>query len=344
MSSKSSPVFENITLDEEELGPVDAFAALGPGQAPQARTQKPGPAGAAEFDRNTQSLSDIISAYFEAWNRHDADAIVATFTAGGTYQDPTTAGPLSGAAIGENAKALWEAFPDLTFTRGDLFGSGDRIAVQWHMTGTQTGPFRGLPPTGRSVGVPGADFFELSGGKIASIRGHFDSRATPDQLGLQVIVQPHNLGPFTFGTSVRAHSGSKAMPGAFGITMLERGDGKDSDEISQLALDLAVEMQPMPGLISVMLVIRGNRRLTLSAWERPEDVQDVMKNPTHKSAMIRTFKKHGLFEALHVSTWVPAHQGTMWLRCKDCGAMVDSIKLKGSCACRSRLPEPAAYW
>ena len=344
MSSKPSPVIENVALDEEGSRTVRAFAALAPYQALQPRTHKSGPVGTAESVRSTQPLSDTIAAYFEAWNRHDADVIVATFNAGGTYQDPTTAKPLSGAAIAENAKALWEAFPDLAFTRGEAVGSGDRIAVQWHMTGTHKGTFRGLPPTGRSVGVRGADFFELAGGKIALIRGYFDSRTIPEELGLQVIVQPHTLGPFTFGTSTRAHSGNKATPGAFSITMLETDDVKDSDEISQLALDLAVEMQPMPGLISVMLVINGNRRLTLSAWERPEDVQAVMKNPTHKSAMIQTLKKRGLSEALHVSTWVPVQQGTMWLRCKDCGAMVDSIKLKGSCACGSRLPEPAAYW
>ena len=31
--------------------------------------------------------------YVDAWNRHDAHAIVATFAPGGTYRDPTTPGP-----------------------------------------------------------------------------------------------------------------------------------------------------------------------------------------------------------------------------------------------------------
>jgi SnoaL-like protein len=56
-----------------------------------------------------------VLAYFDAWNAHDEDAIVTTFAKAGTYVDPTTPGPLQGAAIGESAAALWAAFPDLAF-------------------------------------------------------------------------------------------------------------------------------------------------------------------------------------------------------------------------------------
>ena len=58
---------------------------------------------------------DLAQRYFKAWNQHDAAAIVATFAENGTYADPTTPGPLSGTAIGVYAKAIWDAFPDLSF-------------------------------------------------------------------------------------------------------------------------------------------------------------------------------------------------------------------------------------
>ena len=57
---------------------------------------------------------DRARQYLDAWNAHDADAIVKTFAVGGTYRDPTT-NALSGDAIGENAEHLWSAFPDLAF-------------------------------------------------------------------------------------------------------------------------------------------------------------------------------------------------------------------------------------
>jgi hypothetical protein len=53
------------------------------------------------------SGESIVQRYFDAWNAHDAVAIVATFAPSGTYADPTTPGPLSGPAIGENAEQLW---------------------------------------------------------------------------------------------------------------------------------------------------------------------------------------------------------------------------------------------
>ena len=48
-------------------------------------------------------------------------------------------------------------------------------------------------------------------GRIRSVEGYFDSRAVPEQLGLQVVVQPKAIGPFTFGTSVRSWGGSTAQ-------------------------------------------------------------------------------------------------------------------------------------
>ncbi len=66
---------------------------------------------------------DIASQYLDAWNAHDADAIVRTFATDGTYCDPTTAA-LSGDAIGANAKRLWSAFPDLSFEIVSLAEAG----------------------------------------------------------------------------------------------------------------------------------------------------------------------------------------------------------------------------
>ncbi|MBW0000308.1 MAG: nuclear transport factor 2 family protein [Verrucomicrobia bacterium] len=32
----------------------------------------------------------VVQRYFEAWNRHEADAVVAAFAEGGTYTNPIT--------------------------------------------------------------------------------------------------------------------------------------------------------------------------------------------------------------------------------------------------------------
>ena len=38
--------------------------------------------------------TETAELYFDAWNKRDADAIVATFATGGTYTDPVTPGAL----------------------------------------------------------------------------------------------------------------------------------------------------------------------------------------------------------------------------------------------------------
>ena len=40
--------------------------------------------------------TDLVQEYFDAWNRHDPEAIVATFVQGGTYTDPTPPKGLAG--------------------------------------------------------------------------------------------------------------------------------------------------------------------------------------------------------------------------------------------------------
>jgi ketosteroid isomerase-like protein len=64
----------------------------------------------------------VSQRYFDAWNRHDAAAIVATFAPDGVYSDPTSGGPLTGDAIGAYAAGLWAALPDLSF---ELMSAGE---------------------------------------------------------------------------------------------------------------------------------------------------------------------------------------------------------------------------
>jgi hypothetical protein len=64
----------------------------------------------------TTALSFQVEPYFRAWNAHDPDGVAAALADGGTYTDPTVTGsPLAGAQIAEHARALFTAFPDLSF-------------------------------------------------------------------------------------------------------------------------------------------------------------------------------------------------------------------------------------
>ena len=69
-------------------------------------------------------------------------------------------------AVKSYIAAVRTAFPDLRFTIEDLFGEGERVAVRWSLVGTQTGEFRGKPPTGKQVKLPGNTIFRVQDGTI----------------------------------------------------------------------------------------------------------------------------------------------------------------------------------
>lgn len=279
--------------------------------------------------------------YLDAWNTHDADAILKTFAADGTYSDPTT-GEIWGDAIGVNAKRLWSAFPDLSFEIVSIAEAGaSRVVVEWIMKGTNTESFQGLPPTGRSVSLPGVDVIEIGGDGIKAVKGYFDTRAVPDQLGLQVLVQPFEAGPFAFGNSISVQSGKKTKPGAFGITTIWNADTQ-TEEIRALTRATATEMLHMEGFIGVSFFRIGGRGVTISAWEKPEHTKQLMQGGTHSEAMRRFFAE--LSDAGFTSVWVPDHVNPLWVRCTACRKMNDYHKSSGVCSCGQQLPEAPSYF
>jgi predicted ester cyclase len=64
--------------------------------------------------------------------------------------------------------AGWRAgFPDIHCAVGDLVAEGDRVAWSVRASGTHTGEFMGIPPTGRTV-----DFDSLNIGEFRDGRGY----------------------------------------------------------------------------------------------------------------------------------------------------------------------------
>ena len=75
------------------------------------------------------------------------------------------------------------AFPDLRFTVLEAEGVGDRASARLLIEGTNTGPFRGRPPTGRRVRVVGQPRCRVEGGRIAEFWQLFDELGMLHQLG-----------------------------------------------------------------------------------------------------------------------------------------------------------------
>ena len=287
---------------------------------------------------------DIAGRYFDAWNRRDPAAVLATMAPAGTYADPGTGGPLTGDAFVAYMQRLFSAFPDLSF---EIVSAGqaadDLVAAQWLMRGTNTGSMYGLPPTGKSVELEGADFIRVTDDRIRSVEGYFDSGVIPRQLGLQVVVQPTSIGPFSFGVATRAWNGSTTRPGAFSITALQARSPEDADGVRELSRAIATEMLSMNGFIGFLGVTVGDRLLTISAWEDAAHPRQLMKGGRHAEAMKKFFGPE-LGGGGYTAVFVPDRVNTMWVRCPSCQAMVDYAAKQGSCGCGATLPRAIAYW
>jgi len=287
---------------------------------------------------------EIAQQYFDAWNRRDAAAVLATFTADGTYCDPASGGRLRGEALKGYITGLWAAFPDLSFEIASQGLAGEQlVAAQWIMHGTNTGSMMGLPPTGKSVTVPGADFIRIVGGKIQMVDGYFDSRAVPEQLGLQVLVQPKEIGPFAFGNANRAWTGKNMKPGAFSITVLEARSPDEIQAVQQQSQGILQEMFAMNGFLGFVGATVGSRMMTISAWENPRDPRQLLAGGAHADAMKKFFGTE-LAAGGFTSVWVPDRINTRWVRCGGCHRMADHERSAGTCSCGAKLPDPLPYW
>lgn len=287
---------------------------------------------------------DLVLAYMAAWNAHDAEAVLAALGPDGTYEDPSSGGPIKGEAFRSHAGALWEAFPDLGFEIVSEAETGpSSAAAQWVMRGTNTGSMRGMPPTGKSVTLPGADFFTFAGGRIATVTGYFDGGAVPRQLGLNVIVQPFEAGPFKFGYSVSVSTGKRDEPGAFSITYVEALDDAAADKVREGSRASMVEMLGLDGFIGATTARLGHRMITISAWTDAEAPRQVMREGTH-SRVQRGLMDGSLASAGYTSVWTLERNNGFWVRCTACGKMTRRASDGDHCSCGSTLPMHPPYW
>ena len=123
---------------------------------------------------------------YAAWNAHDPAAISILYTDDAEIVDVTARTTMTGQGlIHAGAIDRLAGFPDLALQRVRLLIDGRTSADRWVMTGTQTGPYQGLPAAGRAIEVAGATFSEYDpDGLIERDTHYIDVPALLCQLGI----------------------------------------------------------------------------------------------------------------------------------------------------------------
>lgn len=276
--------------------------------------------------------SDLCRRYVDAWNRHDAEAILGCFALDGRYESPTTAGAISGGQLKGHAEALWQAFPDFALAADPPVASAsDQVALHWTMSGTHGGSFHGLPATGRRVSLQGMDLFRCVREGIASARAYFDSAALPRQLGLQVVMQPGQIGPIVCGVSRVLRTGRPIDEGAVGITELVARSEDEMVLLEELGARVASEMPERPGFIGLTVSVAGRRLTTLSTWDSVRSLRQSLIGSAHGEAMRRVLQAD-LAEGGASSIWLHV-QSNGFRRCPSCARMRRLEGRTGRCEC-----------
>jgi steroid delta-isomerase-like uncharacterized protein len=146
---------------------------------PLARSAAPAPESARrakeEATRTTrEDVVHLLARRHEAWARRDV-ALIAEQHADTCLMDSHLAGPVTGrAAIRRVYEAWFAAFPDSSLVRESVLIDDEQVAEMAMQSGTDTGGFLGLPPTGKPFRLPVVWLFTVRHGQFVHVRPIYD--------------------------------------------------------------------------------------------------------------------------------------------------------------------------
>ncbi len=128
----------------------------------------------------------LFRRYFaEGANKGDLTIIDHVFAAAYVHHDPANVDSIGGVDdVKHHIVTLRQAFPDLEFRIHDEIADEDNIVVRWTVSGTHTGDYFGIPPTGRAFSVTGMNHWRVANGEAIEGWANRDDLGLMRQLGL----------------------------------------------------------------------------------------------------------------------------------------------------------------
>ena len=113
----------------------------------------------------SEAHTTVLTQLFEAFNRHDIDAVLACMTEDCVFYPAAGPEPFGNKLQGREAlhaafTAVWNNIPDVQWADCRHFAHGDLGLSQW--------TFKGTAKDGSEINVYGCDIFSFRDGKVAS--------------------------------------------------------------------------------------------------------------------------------------------------------------------------------
>lgn len=127
----------------------------------------------------------IALVYFyvdQVWNQGNLAAINEVISP--NYVQHTRGVPQGREGVKAFFTGLRASFSNISSTVEDVVAEGDRVMWRSTIRATQTGTFRGIPPTGREITVTAMTIMRVENGLFAENWGEQDNLALLRQLGI----------------------------------------------------------------------------------------------------------------------------------------------------------------
>ncbi len=134
---------------------------------------------------SAETNQETIRRFVEEVTKGNLDALDDILASDFTDHQPLPPGlPRGLAGIKAFFTAQRTAFPDLNVTIDDIAADGDKVWDRLTVRATHTGPFMGMPPTGKRVTFEVFDISRFAGGKLVEHWGVADNLGMMQQLGV----------------------------------------------------------------------------------------------------------------------------------------------------------------
>jgi steroid delta-isomerase-like uncharacterized protein len=133
------------------------------------------------ISQNQKIVTSFIDALF---TKGDLGAVDEYLARDYVDHDPPMGFSASREGMRAAAAAFRAAFPDWHSDIGFYVEDGDLVVENFTASGTQQGEIFGVPPSGRTVSLPGINIWRVRDGRIVERWGRLDDLGLMRQLGL----------------------------------------------------------------------------------------------------------------------------------------------------------------
>ncbi len=129
----------------------------------------------------------LVDQYLAAWNTGNVDLLDKVAAAGFELRMTPRYQPVKGLDSLKYEIKYWRtAYPDFHIRIDEIVFASNAVTVRWTITGTNSGP-GSMPPTGKTVDVPGMSLLHIQNGKITDEWIASNNLLWLKQLGLEIV-------------------------------------------------------------------------------------------------------------------------------------------------------------